>query len=164
MLTFNCSHTSCTGETFWQSAKFSHMDLAVCHHGRCQLTGKEDGVKKMAISNVFFFFFSWLLLLRGHLSFLLWCRNVWASVLVELWKHMCGWVFWRHYQLDSANRPWASDSICRWPVLWTGLVRWLCSQLGKCWIGCEFLMLSSSLGSPLEWVCVNCGWVCWLHS
>lgn len=28
----------------------------MCRRGSCQLTGKEDGVKKMAISNVFFFF------------------------------------------------------------------------------------------------------------
>lgn len=35
----------------------------MCHHGRCQLTGKEDGVKKMAISN--FFFFSMIIVITG---------------------------------------------------------------------------------------------------
>lgn len=62
--------------------------------------------------------------LREHLRFPSWCENAWASLLVELSKHMCGCVCWCHNQMGIGESTtsfwWTAAVIVTWPIHLSG--------------------------------------------
>lgn len=88
-----------------------------------------------------------------------------------LCESMCWWVWWHRTQCELMNQLRASDGSRHrhWPIpvvwMWELRVDMLISQLNELWWWAIYWQpLSSSLSNYLEWVCKNCGWLCWPHS